>query len=125
MSNLLLGLSGGVLGPITFKDLSFETWPLAIFLILLGSFGALFSAKHYEKFRFHMMAAAHYRNELEKLLPGTELRRLPLEAAADHQNGYRQPPKFSPHFFWTGLHIGIAALGMNLWVTVWVQGPDA
>lgn len=36
MSNLLLVLSGGILGLITFKDLSFETWPLSAFLIILG-----------------------------------------------------------------------------------------
>ena len=120
MSNLLLVLSGGILGLITFKDLSFQTWPLSAFLILLGAFGALFSAKHYEKFRFHMIAAGRYRNRLEKLLPNTELRRLRLEAGEEHRNQHKLLRKVRLHFFWMGLHVAIAVLGLVLVVIVCV-----
>lgn len=81
----------------------------------------MFSTKHYEKFRFHMIAAARYRNKLEKLLPGTELRALRLEAGVEHRKRYRLLRRIPLHFFWTGLHVGIAVLGLVLGILVWIK----
>jgi hypothetical protein len=47
-------------------------WPLAMFVIVLGLFGAVSSAKQYERFCLHMNRASAYRNELQKRLQPAE-----------------------------------------------------
>ena len=42
---------------------------MAVFVIALGIFGAVFSAQHYARYRQHMERAKHYRRALDCLLP--------------------------------------------------------
>ena len=125
MSNLVLALSGGVLGLMTLKDLSTDTWPLAVFLILLGLFGALFSAKHYERFCFHMTAASVHRAKLETLLPDSQL--LELRRTAELQHAGTRPPlrRARLHLFWIGLHAAVALVGAVLGLVLWMRDGNA
>ena len=89
-------------------------WPLAIMIILLGIFGALFSLKHYERFRFHMKCAAQYRNALEKALPRTNLASHRVAAEWAHKCKYKRIGKIHLFVFWTLLNLAIAMLGAAL-----------
>src|ERR687891_116676 len=89
MTNLIIAVAAAVIGLLSFKELSRGVWPLSVFLTLLGFFGALFSLKHYERFRYHMKCAAQYRNTLEKLLPDTRLRALREAAKSEHAGKYK------------------------------------
>jgi hypothetical protein len=114
MSNLMLALSGGILGLVSFKELSRDTWPITLFLAFLGSFGAVFSAKHYERFRFHTTAAAEFRYKLQTLLSGTDLGAIRKLAGERHREKHPLIGRIRLHYFWNGLHAAIAVLGVIL-----------
>lgn len=65
-----LAISGALIGLITGdKSLTPTDLPLTIFLIPLGVFAAVFSLKHYERFRRHMYLAENYQDAMDVLLP--------------------------------------------------------
>jgi uncharacterized membrane protein YidH (DUF202 family) len=68
VSNFIIIVAGGLLAFIANKDVTRDKWVLAVFIIVIGLFGALFSAKQYERFSRHMGIASKYRHELEELL---------------------------------------------------------
>ena len=53
-TNLILAVSAGLIGLVTFdKNINLLDLPSVLFLDVLGNFGAIFSAKHYERARLH------------------------------------------------------------------------
>ena len=53
-TNLILAVSAGLIGLVTFdKNINLLDLPSVLFLDVLGIFGAIFSAKHYERARLH------------------------------------------------------------------------
>jgi len=71
---VFLAIAGAAIGLITFdKGILPSDLPLTIFLFFLGCFGAVFSAKQYERFSFHMERARRDRAALDALLPGSPL----------------------------------------------------
>src|SRR5258708_4455032 len=78
-TTVLLAVAAGVLGLLGGAHvwpLHYEQLPLTLFLLLLGVFGAFFSAKYHERFVFHMNRAHQYRNELHNKLPLVGINRL-------------------------------------------------
>lgn len=89
-----------------------------VLLVVLGLYGALFSLKHYERFRRHVTFAGLYRNNLE-----TMLKELPISGVDLKDDGDRchlARPLFKRlaalrlHWFWVGLPLMIAAGGVLL-----------
>src|SRR4026207_1895475 len=68
LTNYIIVVAGGLVAFIANRDVTKVKWPIATFLIIIGLFGAFFTAKQYERFRFHMVAAGKYREELERLV---------------------------------------------------------
>lgn len=114
VTNLIIALSAAMTGLLTFKELSHAMWPLAAMIVLLGLFGALFSLKHYERFRFHMKCAGEYRNALEQLLPASNLAAHRQAAKAAHGSKYRIIAAVHLFLFWLVLNLVITALGSVL-----------
>jgi hypothetical protein len=151
VTNLVLAVSAGVLGLITFdKAINTADLPLTIFLIFLGSFGAVFCARHYERFDLHMARARWYRDAADQLLPDfnvvfpktssfaialdKQLAGLDtqptkplkaLKAAGDQQNAvsHRVLDHHRLHSFWIGFNLLISALGvvLTVWAVFWPQ----
>jgi len=70
MTTLLITLSGAIIAFITFdKELTATDLAPAFLLLFLGVFGVLFSAKHYERFNFHISRVRVYRKALEQSFP--------------------------------------------------------
>jgi hypothetical protein len=127
-TTVLLAIAAGVLGILgtghTCPLLSGQV-PLTVFLILLGIFGAFFSSKYHERFNFHMFRAREYRTALEARLPtldGSKKRGdADGKAKAKHPWLYHQ----RLHRFWMWLHLSIAAIGVILTASIFVQGKPA
>ena len=118
----LIAVAGAIIGLVTFDD-SISGWdvPLTLLLAAIGAFGALFSAKHYERFSMHMERARAYRDALDETLPGRPLK--PLKVAADEISA-RDFPLIRPlrlNRFWTGLYLLICAIGLVLIVVAAVS----
>ncbi|MFO1054401.1 MAG: hypothetical protein U1F36_19445 [Planctomycetota bacterium] len=110
-------LAAGVLTLVGFdKSLSLSDCPAALFLVAIGAFGCLFSAKQYERFYVCMERARQYRGALEQAVP--ESRILDLKRAADSMAADRFPRLHSWRLglFWVTLHVLIAIFGVLLTV---------
>ena len=118
VAGALIAISGAVIGLVTFdKSISRIDLPLTLFLCGLGIFGAVFSAKHYERFSLHMKRAQKYRDELDGLLPGKPIKRLKKIADAEHDGEFPNLKDLRLNQFWICLYVLIALLGLALSVT--------
>jgi hypothetical protein len=103
------------------RPLALEQFPLAMFVILIGLFGALFSAKYYERVCMHTERARKYRDALEVRLPDTAITKLNREADAISKEKFPTLFGLRLHRFWVGLHLLVAALGVLLTVLIVVR----
>lgn len=70
VSTILLAIAAGVMGLVKYDEkIDSLDFPLSIFLIVLGLFGALFCLKQSERFRLHTDRAKKYREAVDELLP--------------------------------------------------------
>ena len=121
-TTVLLAVAAGVLGligsehvwPLEHRDL-----PLALFLILLGLVGALFSAKYHERFTFHMNRAREYRNALDKSLPEVGINK--ARPVADKKTEAEYPLLFRRRLYvlWIWLDLLVAVLGVVLALSIY------
>jgi hypothetical protein len=112
MTTLVVSVAGAAIGIITYdKQIDFEDLPLAFLVLVIGAFGALFRAKHYERFSMHMERARGYRDRLEELLPDTRLRE--IKQRADERSRAASPRLFGLRLFgfWVTLHLIVAIMG--------------
>jgi hypothetical protein len=114
LTNIIIIVAGGILAFVANNGVTRDKWVLAAFLIVIGLFGAFFSAKQYERFRFHVVAAGKYRKELERSIENS-LTGIRESALARHKSEFLPLiVKLRLHYFWIGLHILIASLGIVL-----------
>lgn len=118
----VMAVSAAVIGIITF-DMTVAApadLPLALFLVVLGVFGAGFSMKHYERFNLHMERARRHRDELDALLQGQPLRRMKEEADMAHRQDFPRMYKWRLHYWWLTLNLFVALVGVALLViAIW------
>ena len=114
VTNFIIVVAGGILAFIANKGVTRDHWILAVFLIIIGIFGALFSAKQYERFRFHMICAGKYRVELENLLT-TYYGKIREESTNEHEKTFSSFfINMRLYYFWICLHLLISILGIAL-----------
>jgi hypothetical protein len=119
MTTLLVTLSAAIVGFITFdKDLSSTDLAPSSLLLFLGIFGIFFSAKHYERYNFHIARVRSYRNALEQCFPGVDWKRLREQADEYHEPRFPLMVKQRQHKLWLVLHGVNAILGFVLSVLV-------
>lgn len=110
-------LAAGVLTVVGIdKVLSVADIPAALFLIVIGVFGCVFSAKQYERFFVCMERARQYRLALQEAVPGSNI--IELKRTADREALKRFPRLhvWRLGVFWVALHALIASFGILLFV---------
>lgn len=86
VTSILLSVSAGGLALVSLdKQVTTGDIPIGLLLIGIGIFGAVFSAKLYERFRMHMKRARQYRDALEATIPDSDLKKLKRKADARHR----------------------------------------
>lgn len=112
ITQFTLALAAATQGLIVQFLFSPSSITLAAMLIFLGVFGALVSAKYYERFRLHMCRVGRLMEWLEKHHPNATLTE--LEGIADKKHAERHPTmhKFRLNSFWQVLHWTIALGGL-------------
>lgn len=115
MTTMLVTLSGAIVGFITFdKELSNTDLAPSFLLFFLGAFGVFFSAKHYERFNFHIARVRSYRNALERHFPDVQWKELREEADKYHEPKFPRLVKQRQHMLWLVLHGVNGAIGLVL-----------
>ena len=113
MSNLIILVGTGLLGLVTIdQHITKTALPLTLFLTLLGIFGALFSAKHYERLRLHRGRAHAILAELNKRFPSAHIQQLMQQADEANKTTFPLLSQWKLNHFWTLLHALIALIGL-------------
>ncbi|MGA9348400.1 MAG: hypothetical protein WBW48_06285 [Anaerolineae bacterium] len=118
ITNFVLTIASAVLVIIVQKGLNADSLPLAILLIPLGLYGALTSAKLYERGEFHINITKFWRKQIAELCPDVQLLQLREMAKSDHAAKFRVLTKVRLHDLWLGLHIGIVLVGVVLTLAI-------
>ncbi len=115
VTSILIAVAAGILGVVTFDGhINAVDVPLTGFLVFLGIFGALFSAKQYNSFSKHQERANKIREALDAALPDAKILELRKAADAACENKDRFISRLRLHHFWNALDILIALIGLLL-----------
>jgi hypothetical protein len=130
VSNLILIMSGALLGLLTFDRITRSNWPICLFVGITGVFGLLFSNKNYQLSFWYLQQAKQCLKELNKLVPGPDINdRLDLAHNETYEHflmdksGWRRflnplvgfkRPTAELQLYWSALHAAIALLGFAL-----------
>ena len=118
MTNFIVLVAAGVLGLI--GQLAFDTRsiPLALLLILLGTYGAVTSAKLYERWQPHKTRARFWSSRIDELCPEAQIRKQRESAWRHHKSRHPHLAKVRLHWLWVILHALIAVLGLACLATI-------
>ncbi|MFF2084050.1 hypothetical protein ACFVVM_09750 [Nocardia sp. NPDC058176] len=109
---IVIGASGG-LGYVAAQPGSSPiTAAVGIAVALLGLFGALISAKYYERFKMHMDAAQLLRRRLDGLYPDLLLEDDWAANRRQHEGSYPLMSRIRLDHLWIAVHLGISLLGV-------------
>ncbi len=114
MTNVVLAVAGAATGLTSFKDADVLHLPLALFLVGVGCYGAIFSAKHYERNRYHSELARQYRRTLERVMPGAKIDR--DEVRKEHAKKFPRLTSWRLNWFWVAIPLLAVALGILIGV---------
>ncbi len=115
VATALIGIAAAAIGIATFdKSLILSDLPLTLFVVAIGLFGTIFSAKHYERFSLHMERARFYRKALDDLLTNSPLARLKKDADDENRKNHPFLEPLRLNKFWLGLHVFVILLGLAL-----------
>ncbi|WP_280447093.1 helix-turn-helix domain-containing protein [Nocardia brasiliensis] len=103
------------IGAIVYLALQSETDIVSVAVALavcaLGLFGALISAKYYERFKLHTYGAEHFQRRLSELYPDLRIEQLWSENERQHKRRYKTLSTIRLHHLWVAAHLSIALLG--------------
>lgn len=122
VTNIVFTISAVIIGFLVQKGFSLTSLPLAILLILLGIYGAVTSAKLYERWQFHMRRARYWRRRIDELHPDAQIEQLKAEADAEHKLKYSNLERIQLYQLWLALHILIALIGLAS--TIFIIGRE-
>ena len=119
MANLILIISSGLLGFITFdKILNITDLPLAIFLFLLGLYGAVFSAKYYERYKLHYERSRKVREQIDRIFNQIEISILQKKADLKTKEVYPVIFDLRLYWLWISLMLIISIVGLGLALSI-------
>ncbi len=112
ITNLILVIGAALAGFVGFDNkINNSDIPAAIFLIIVGLVGAIFSYKHYERFHSHYARAREFRSSLDSI---GELNIGKMKAQADkkHRKQFPRAHRLSAGWLWTALPVAVSVLGL-------------
>jgi hypothetical protein len=111
----ILAITTVLVGVITFdKEIGTVDLPLSVLLVFLGAFGALFSAKQYERASMHTERARRYRDAIDAMLDEAPLKKLKKAADSNHAKDFPRLEPLRLNKFWVALYMLLASLGLIL-----------
>ena len=117
LSNFIVVIAVASEGFIVDKDFPKRALVVAISMIVLGVFGAVASAKYYERFRLSMTRVGRLREKLDAMYPQVGLDDIESNADFKHSDRYFILRHIRLNFLWRVLMLGIMLLGIfNVYV---------
>jgi hypothetical protein len=117
VANIVLAVSAALIGFATYdKTLSPADIVPSLLLVFLGVFGALFSAKQYERAKRHGHRAAAYRTQIAAMTQGADILTLMKDADGKTQKAFPHLSRLRLHPFWIALNAFITVTGLVMLV---------
>ena len=116
----MITITAGALAFIGSKGFIIDSMPIAIFIVILGVYGLIFSAKLYERWDFHIVRARYWHNRIIELHPDIQLLELKRKADNEHKLNFPKLNKFHLFRLWLGLHIVIILMGISCIIIILV-----
>ena len=118
LTNYILVIASALTGLIAQQKLALDTLPVAILLMLLGTYGAITVAKYHERAEYHLTQARALTQTLTRhgVLPEDTV--LLDEHRRKHYDKYPRLHRIRLHMLWTGLHAAIAVSGLVLVIVI-------
>jgi len=117
-TNMVLLLASADIGAMATLRLEHRTLPLAIALVVLGGFGFLLSAKHYERAEWSTAVAVEFEERLDFLDPDLGIRSGKMTATNKHEPRFARIHKVRLNKIWSFLHLLVSATGVVLLVII-------
>ena len=117
MTNYIIIIAIAIFGLMVQMDLNTKALPLAILLVLIGTYGALVSMKLYERWLLHRRRARYWAKRIDELHPNAQLLQLKKAAIKDHEAKYPRLVRLHLNWLWITIHILIALFGV-VWAFV-------
>jgi hypothetical protein len=115
VATIILAIASALIGIVTYdKSIVGSDLPLTILLTAIGAFGALFSAKQYERASLHTERARRYRDAADATLETMPIKALKQLADAHHSRDFPRLEKLRLHKFWVALYLFISTIGILL-----------
>lgn len=126
VASAFIAVAGAIIGIVTFdRGLTRLDLPLTLFLIMLGAFGAVFSAKQYERTQLHTRRARGYRDAYDALLFGSPLKCIKREADKANAEKFPKLSALRLNKFWMAINLANSVLGVFLTIVAlfWPVSP--
>jgi hypothetical protein len=112
MTNMILILASAGIGYVAQKRIEPRLLTVSGALIVLGMFGALASAKYYERFKLHLREARVIRQKIDERFPLLELSELADITWHQHTLEFSRLARIPLYGLWIALHVGITLAGL-------------
>ena len=112
ITNFVITISGALLALIGYIGFLIYTLPIAIIIVILGIYGAIMSAKLYERFQYHNSVAKSYERQINELCPRVDIKLLIRSARNEHKKRFPRLYDMRLNKLWLFLHISIIILGI-------------
>lgn len=116
VATLIITLSGAIIAFVTIdKVVTIGDTPILMLYLLLGIFGIIVTAKHYERFNHHIARVRFYREPLEASFPAGDCKQIRDAAKSYHEINFPHlSKKPRQHELWLLLHALNTAIALVL-----------
>ncbi len=113
IASLVIVIVSVINGVLTQTGFHLKSLPLVILLILLGSYGMIFSAKLYERWTLHDRRAAKFRTRLDELFPEAQIQVILKTSDEEQDKSYPiLSRKIRLYRLWIGIYSLIVLQGV-------------
>jgi hypothetical protein len=115
-TNMILLLASADIGAMATIGFGSHSIPLALGLTVLGIFGLLFTAKHYERFQRSEAVASEIQARLEELDPELGWQAANERGRKRHSQSYPRMSRIRLNKVWSSLHIVVILAGVGAFI---------
>ncbi|MDQ3705226.1 MAG: hypothetical protein M3437_08410 [Chloroflexota bacterium] len=112
VTNYTLVIAAAIAGYVVDQGFAHDLWYLTTILALIGFYGALASAKYYERFRYLMEIAREIELRLEAQYPDFGFSEVLRIAESKHRTRFPLLTKIRLNKIWLVMHLSIAFTGV-------------
>lgn len=121
MANFLISIFTAGFGFIIVSDFAVKSLPIALFLIILGILGALFSMKLFERWSLHVERIKMWTEQIDRLNPEAKIDSVFKEAQKEHKRNYPRMSRIRLYRLWIGFYVMLTLISAILVIYIIIR----